>query len=58
MNQLFDPEDPGGAQQIVPVGNGLLHTPLDYDDELETIEPGYRYVIKRPSGPSAGSSDP
>jgi hypothetical protein len=52
MNELFDQDDGSRRprEQAPPA--------IDYDDELETIEPGYRYVLRPLSESSAGSSDP
>ncbi len=58
MNELFDPENPGGPQHIVRVGNGLLHTPIEYDDEQLDVDPAFRYVIRPESAPNADSPDP
>jgi hypothetical protein len=49
MNELFEPGDP--PPERVPGPPRIV----DYDDELETIDPAYRYVLKRPSEPSADS---
>jgi hypothetical protein len=52
MNELFEPDEaPRRPLEQAPAT-------IDYDDELETVEPGYRYVLRPLSESSAGSSDP
>ena len=59
MNELFEA---GDAPKRIPTIEPAA-VEVDYDDELDTAEPGYRYVVKRPSAgerrrPARGTRSP
>jgi hypothetical protein len=43
MNELFEP---GEERKRLPAA---AQAEIDYDDELDSPDPGYRYVIRRAS---------
>jgi hypothetical protein len=52
MNELFEPDE--APRRPLEQGPATI----DYDDGLETVDPGYRYVLRRPSETGAGAGDP